>query len=266
MIPRVIYQTWRTKDERAWRAVERRWVRTWRANSGWRHELHDDDDCLRLVRRHYPDALEAYQSLWPVEKADLWRYMILHSAGGMYVDFDTSCRVPIDRWLRGDDELVLGLMNDYVDRYPQWRARQTTQSGGAFDPTSPWCDNRVMFTNWAMASTPGHPLIADVIRRVTVNARDPFFEADGPGRWVCKKTGPGVLTDALERVLLDNGTTLNEVAARLRRNSDVRIGSVRMLDYAAFHTRYVVHLGIRSWSPRRRGVDWLVNRIRRAIT
>ena len=98
MIPRVIYQTWRTKDETSWTAAERRWMRTWRANTGWRHELHDDDDCLRLVTRHYPDARAAYHSLSPVEKADLWRYMILHYSGGVYTDFDTACRVPLDRW------------------------------------------------------------------------------------------------------------------------------------------------------------------------
>jgi hypothetical protein len=40
-----------------------------------------------------------------------------------------------------------------------------------------------------MAATPGHPLVADVIRRVAVNVRDPFFGA-GASRWVCKKTGP----------------------------------------------------------------------------
>lgn len=191
MIPRVIYQTWRTKDEAAWTAAERRWMRTWRANTGWRHELHDDDDCLRLVTRRYPDALDAYLSLSPVEKADLWRYMILDSSGGVYTDFDTSCRVPLDRWLRADDELVLGLMSDYVDRYPQWRPQRTVQSGGAFDPTSPWPDNPIMFTNWAMAATPGHPLLADVIRRVAVNARDPFSSIPGcarkPGR-ACSRT------------------------------------------------------------------------------
>lgn len=72
-----------------------------------------------------------------------------------------------------------------------------------------------------------------------------------------------MLTDALERVLTDSGTNLNEVAARLRRHSDVRIGSVRLLDYAAFHTRYLVHLGMRTWGPPRHGIDWVINRVRR---
>jgi hypothetical protein len=70
--------------------------------------------------------------------------MILHYSGGVYVDFDTSCRVPLDRRLRAADELVLGLMCDYVDRYPQWRAQRTIQSGGVFDPTSPWPHNPVL--------------------------------------------------------------------------------------------------------------------------
>src|SRR5207248_2314317 len=89
MIPRLIHQTWRTKDVARWTPAERLWVGSWRANRGWRHELHDDGDCLRLVEEHHPDLVDAYRGLLAVEKADLWRCLVLVRDGGVYSDFDT---------------------------------------------------------------------------------------------------------------------------------------------------------------------------------
>lgn len=261
VIPRVIYQTWRTKDERAWKPAERRWVASWRKNDGWRHELHDDDDCLAFVRARYPEHVDAYLSLKPVEKADLWRYMIVHTNGGLYSDFDAACAEPIDRWLRPDDELVLGLMTDVLDEYPTWRARRFVQSGGGFDPTSAWRDYPVIFTNWTFAARAGHPLLADVIRRVAMNAVDPYFLDEDPA-WTVKKTGPGALTDAVNDYLAQHGASANDVARRLRSAREVRVGGARLLDYASFHTRHVTHYGMRSWGAPRRGLDWLLNRLR----
>jgi mannosyltransferase OCH1-like enzyme len=264
-IPRVVYQTWRTKDGAAWTPRERRWVRSWRDRSGLRHEMHDDDDCLALVREHFPEQLDTYRSLRRVEKADLWRYLVLYLRGGVYSDFDTVCRTPVDAWLRTDDEVVVGLMSDFLDEYPDWRPQRFLRSGGAYNPGCPWRDNPAVFTNWTIAARPRHPLLADVIRRVAINALDPYFRDEDPS-WTVKKTGPGVLTDALSDHLAAHGASTSEIARRLRRAREVRVGGVRLLDYAAFHTRYVVHLGMRSWAPDRRGLDWVLHHVRMALT
>jgi mannosyltransferase OCH1-like enzyme len=265
VIPRVIYQTWRSKSPKAWTRSERRWVASWRRNRGWAHEIHDDADCLALVRAHYPEHLDTYQSLRPVEKADFWRYLVVHRYGGLYVDFDTSCARAIDGWLRDDDELVLGLMCDLVDKYPDWRPRRRVRSGGGFDPTSGWRDHPVVFTNWAFAARPGHPLLAEVIRRLVINASDPYFLEEDTS-WIVKKTGPGVVTDALNDYLEAHGTSATEVARRLRRERDVRVGDVRLLDYAAWHWRYLTHYGMRTWEPSRQGLELLLNRLRMALS
>ena len=261
VIPRIIFQTWRSKNPKDWTWWERRWVASWRRNAGWAHEIHDDADCLGLVRAHFPEHLSVYQAFRPVERADFWRYLVLYRYGGLYVDFDTRCVRPIATWLHDDDELVLALMSDHVAEYPNWRPLGRVRSGGVYDPVAGWRDNPVVFTNWAMAARPGHPLLADVIRRVVINASDPYF-LEEDATWIVKKTGPGVLTDALMDYLEARGTSTNEVAAELRRRREFRVADVRMLDHAAWYSRYLAHYGMRTWEPSREGLDLLWNRLR----
>ena len=50
-------------------------------------KYYDDEMCESFVREHFPEALEAYNSLIPgAFKADFWRVMILLKFGGTYMD------------------------------------------------------------------------------------------------------------------------------------------------------------------------------------
>lgn len=259
MIPRTIYQTWKTSDDSQWTFLERRLAATWRSLKGYRYEMHDDAACQRLVDDFYPECRAAYASFTPVEKADFWRVLVLHQHGGVYADFDTRCRVHPNRWLLPDDELVLGIMCDDAEKYADWKPRRRLKSGGAFDTGCAWVDQPTMFTNWAFASAPGHPLLAEITRRIIINSTDPYFLDENPG-WVPKKTGPGVVSDALGDYLEEQGTSLNDVAVELRSEKAVRVGNVRLLDFAAFHSEFLLHLGTRHWE-RRRGLDRVLNHV-----
>jgi hypothetical protein len=263
MIPRVVHQTWKTTDRRAWSRRQRRWVGSWQKASGWAHQLHGDDDCARLIDECYPDLSGRFAALRAVEKADVWRVAYLLAHGGCYADIDTICRTPIDTWIDAADELVIPLMADFVDQYPGWQPRHTLHSGGVFDPASDWRDNLVLFGNFFIAARPGHPLLADVMRRIATNIDDPFFAADDEGL-ICKKTGPGALTDAIEAHLVAHGTSLLEVGRRLRHQSAVRVGGVRLLDHGSAQGRHLDHAGMRTWQPRH-GVDGLRQRVREAL-
>jgi len=97
-IPKVIYQTWHTKNlppDMAG-AVEQLKL----ANPGYKHELYDDDDCRELIKQNFPpQVLYAYDALTPgAFKADLWRYCVLYLRGGIYMDIKF---VPVD-WFSFD--------------------------------------------------------------------------------------------------------------------------------------------------------------------
>jgi mannosyltransferase OCH1-like enzyme len=101
MIPRVIYQTWVTKDLPPGMTEAVRKIKD--TNPDFRHELYDDADCRTFIEMNYPiEVLNAFDTLVPgAYKADLWRYCILYLYGGIYLDikfepvngfrFDPTC-------------------------------------------------------------------------------------------------------------------------------------------------------------------------------
>jgi hypothetical protein len=75
-------------------------MQTWRSlNSGWRVWVWSRDDRRRLVQEAFPAWSSFFDALPSgVERADLFKYAVLSSLGGVYADVDAECRVPIERW------------------------------------------------------------------------------------------------------------------------------------------------------------------------
>lgn len=96
MIPQQIHQTWRTRHLPA-RLM--RYHTSWaRHNPTWRIYLYDDQACLDFVRRHYPWLMPVYQGFaYNIQRADLFRYLIIYHYGGLYADIDMECLRPLDR-------------------------------------------------------------------------------------------------------------------------------------------------------------------------
>jgi mannosyltransferase OCH1-like enzyme len=92
-IPRIIYQTWESKDLSLDMAKAVQTLKD--ANPYFRHELYDDTDCRNFIKSYFSsEILFAYDSLNPgAYKADLWRYCILYVFGGIYLDIKY---IPVD--------------------------------------------------------------------------------------------------------------------------------------------------------------------------
>ena len=164
-IPRVLWQTWRSHDlgPREQLAVD-----TWiEMNPEFEHRLCDDDECRAFVYEHFPHLLEVYDGFeLPVERADLWRYLVLYHFGGVYTDLDTRCLQPIRDWgLQNDDELVI--CTEYTGQYCQW----------------------------TMVAAPGHPAFAKVIEQI--HAQGSQRVADHDIVDVIERTGPRAWTRAI---------------------------------------------------------------------
>jgi len=255
-IPRDIYQTWKTRDPATMGRPLRRWLATWRnVNPDYNVHVYDDRDCRDFIAAHHPDHLATYLSLTPVERSDFWRYLVILTFGGVYSDADTICKTPLDSWMRAGDQAVIGIDGDYLDRYPDWHAEGHIRSGGAYNFGYSWHDNVVAFSNWTFAAIPHHPILAEVVRRIEINAADPFFTQRAPD-WTIKKTGPGVLTDVLYDWLKAHGVRADDLVRALRHERSITIENVRFMDRPAFHWREVRHFGMGSWKPASVVVAW----------
>lgn len=97
-IPPSVWQTYKT-TALPMSALEAR--HTWISlNPEFSCMLWDDVDIERYIQQNWPsDFLDFFHSL-PIGamKADLWRYLILASEGGVYSDIDSVCLLPIREW------------------------------------------------------------------------------------------------------------------------------------------------------------------------
>ena len=85
-IPRVIYQTWESKDLPEVMQRVQKIVRD--ANPTFEIKLFDTNERREFIKNNFPaEIVYAYDTLIPgAFQADLWRYCILYMYGGVYLD------------------------------------------------------------------------------------------------------------------------------------------------------------------------------------
>lgn len=190
--PAYIWQTWKytpAYGEFTFRDQEATWTEQ---HPGFIHEVITDQVAVHLLRLLYasvPEVLEAYEALpLPVLKADFFRYLILLARGGIYSDIDTYAIRSAAEWIPQSVPheavgLVIGIEAD-PDR-PDWKD---------------WYSRRIQFCQWTIQSKPGHPVLREVVSRITNETLQ--RKRDGRLRNVVDKnviefTGPALWTDAI---------------------------------------------------------------------
>jgi len=175
-IPNLLWQTDKTKDL-SMRAIET--SNTWvNLNPEFSCFLLDDRDIELYIQKYWPsDYLEMFRAL-PIGtmKADLWRYLVIASEGGVYSDIDSVCLKPIREWPWPQDAQHVLLID--LD-----------------------CDPG-QFCQWTFAATPRHPAMLHVCYFVLQQwkKRGIFLETDGKID-VLRITGPKIFTKALKSYL-----------------------------------------------------------------
>jgi hypothetical protein len=162
-------------------------------NPNWRIMYHEDLDCLRLVETHYSEFLQLFDSFPKnVERADFFRYLVLYHYGGVYVDIDVECVVPLDQWLGSDVRLVIGVENEFSDT---WSAMIRSYP------------RRRQYQQWAIMSSKGHPLFDLVLRRIEQHFQSETAASFGSenldlsNRATLERTGPALWTDVVSSYL-----------------------------------------------------------------
>ncbi|SCU92944.1 LADA_0G00474g1_1 [Lachancea dasiensis] len=159
--PAFIWQTWPYSDmdsrmDPDLKAYERHWGDK---NPGFVHEIINDDTASALIHyiySHVPEVVEAYDLLpSPNLKADFFKYLILLARGGIYADIDTDPLQPVPNWIPENVSpkeigLIIGIENDASN--PDWRSSYV---------------RRLQFGNWIIQAKPGHPVVREVVARIT---------------------------------------------------------------------------------------------------
>lgn len=145
LIPKKIFQTFETTQlpEGMSKACL-----SWKIkNPDWQYCFFDKNDRVEFIKKHFSkDVLEAYLTLIPgAFKADLWRYCVLYIEGGVYIDADTICELPLNDWILGDNHFIA-----------------TRDDPMAYK----WLGNALI------ATVPQNPILKDCIDRIVKHCKD----------------------------------------------------------------------------------------------
>jgi hypothetical protein len=195
-------------------------------NLGWDARIVDDDDIRAYFRTRWPaeysEMLEALPL--PVMKADLWRYAVLYTHGGVYADADSRCRVPVDDWARDEGVLTGDVLLVAAEGH-----------GGDF------------FCQWAMLGTKRHPALLHVMRHILSNWRQNGTPLADP-EFVHRTTGPAIWTAAIASYLgLPPGSKAAEIVASYASNRTEALRVNRAGVYLLGHPHFAGELVENGW-------------------
>jgi mannosyltransferase OCH1-like enzyme len=218
-IPKIIYQTWKTKQLHANCVKIRDNIQ--KLNPNYQIILYDDVDIDNFIKNNFNNFIyNCYAQLnVGASKADFWRYCILYINGGVYLDIDSDIIRPLDELIVGDEQCIV------------------TREG-----------NLGIFNNWIMIFEKGHPILLKCINTCCYNITNKTTND------VFKLTGPGPFTNAINNVLLplynkriknlyfENDTHLNNVLNNKINKIRCRFYLVDMGSFAKFKHKYIVDL------------------------
>lgn len=177
--PRTVHQTWKSAQRVPMYAAS--WMQSWlRKNQGWMHVFWSDDDNRLLVKRRLALLLPFFDSLRPVEQADVARYLYLYFFGGVYADMDFECLRPIDGVRpRLDYRRAAG----FVGQEPRLHTRLLEHRKG------------LLLSNAILASPGGLPLWLHLVLEIVLGLLSPSARGDP-----VSSTGPRVLTTVFQKL------------------------------------------------------------------
>jgi mannosyltransferase OCH1-like enzyme len=119
MIPRKIFQTMETNcvPVKMKNAAE-----SWSLkNPDYEYNFFDNNDRREFLKKFFwGRTFEAYHCIdYGAAKSDLWRYCILYIYGGVYIDIDSICEMPMSSLIKPNDTFIV----------PKGRVERTLASG-----------------------------------------------------------------------------------------------------------------------------------------
>ena len=218
-IPKVIYQTWKTKNLHENCIKVRNKIQS--LNPTYEMILYDDADMDSFIQTNFnKDVYDCYSQLnVGAAKADFWRYCVLYKNGGVYLDIDSVILQPLDNLIQETDQCII------------------TREG-----------NKGAFNNWIMIFEPKHPILLQAIHNCCFNI------ANRTTTDICQLTGPwGAFTNAINKTMIpyyhknthlyfESDSDLNRVLNGGLNQVRCRFYGIDMGEYAKFKHEYCVDL------------------------
>jgi mannosyltransferase OCH1-like enzyme len=187
MIPRKIHQIYLGEMPDALAVIAKR---TRETNPGYQYRLWTAPDAEQFIRGEFGrEVLAAYHRINPIygaARADLLRYLIIHSQGGIYLDCKSEFAGPIEQYIKGDEGYIVGQWQGQFLRFSDHKELRHVEGGE--------------YQNWHVIAEPSHPFLTATIARVLDNIRDarPWYSGR---QGVLKVTGPIAYTLAIHPLL-----------------------------------------------------------------
>lgn len=177
MIPKIIHQIWNSDIVPAeWQEFVLSWHRH---HPGWRYYLWSADARKAYIAANLPGYLKTYNRFRRnVQKADVFRYIILQQMGGLYADLDMECLTPFDDLIEGQC-FVVG--REPIGHGQEWGRSHT-------------------YGNAMMASKPGHPFLKRLLDEIKDSKSGATASTD-----VLTSTGTFLMTDLLDAYRANHG-------------------------------------------------------------
>jgi len=161
-------------------------------NPGYNFSLWTDDSIVRFLADQHARFTPLLKKMSNIERADLFRYAVLYTYGGIYADLDAKLLKKIDDWakiysLPPSTTALIGIEAFLKDN----EERKLV----SFARVHQYCQ-------WTMMSAPRHPVMMGVLDLIynVVSGKTPLKNNDG--RWrVLETTGPGIFSDGVEAFL-----------------------------------------------------------------
>lgn len=172
-IPKIIHQTWKDDNIPSYFRVL---TDTWKIHHPtWKYVLWTDEMNRNFIHEKFPSFLNRYDNLtFNIQRADVIRYFILYSFGGVYVDLDFECIKPIIPLLE-NSSCVLG---------KEPKEHCLTHS------------RELIISNAFMACEPGHLFMKDLFEESFVEK----ISKSDVNDFILSSTGPFMISDLYENL------------------------------------------------------------------
>ena len=194
-IPKIIHRIYDYPDPMPAQLVSK--IEELRANNpDWDHRVYDRAAMEQFIVRHYgPAVLARFRKIGPhygAVRADMFRYLVIHQCGGVYLDIKSMFTRPIDDVIEGSEGFIVSRWDNAPgEEHERWGIHPELKHL-----------SRGEIQQWHVIAAAGHPFLKRTIANMLgrIDRYRPWRDHVG---WlgVLKLTGPIAYTLDIEPLL-----------------------------------------------------------------